>query len=323
MEVFLKRSGLTLLEVLMAIFIMGIGMLSVLALFPVAASMMGTAIERYRVSDGIMQAENASDSEVVNFVKLYPSFIYSGATQLYSATSTDPFFMPNATTQAPQYLFLDQAAGMAGKTSLNGTLADKITVAYVNPPATFYPNIPALGLPQVNPPTPPVDMVTPAVINSRFFTISNDVELDDSGAVNIDRTFANPVVSYSGRYTLSYFLEKRDLSTLNPTRRHLLVFSSRDTLFPDFSPDPILAMDVVNYPALIAPKGNNEYRSGQYIMGFNSPNGVYPTQVSFHKIMNVNLNGGQAELEVSPKCGFNFQRIFLLKDVVRVVDLGN
>lgn len=318
MEVFLKRNGLTLLEVLMAIFIMGIGMLSVLALFPVAAAMMGQAIDKYRTSDAVNLAENAADSDVLNFVKAYPSFIYSGASQLYSATSTDPFFMPTLATQSPQYLFLDQAAGIAGKTSLNGQLADKIKVAYIFPPSTFYPNIPSFG----NPPGPAVDAVTPSVINSRFFTVGNDVELDDSGAVANAGSAVNPVAVTTGKYTISYLLEKSDLTTLAPTRRYLLVFNSRDSLCPDYPEDPVLSMDFVNYPALIGPKGNNEYRSGQYIMAFNTPSGVYPTRISFHKILNTNLNGSAVELEVSPKCGFNMQRIFLLKDVVRVLDLG-
>ncbi|NBY02696.1 MAG: hypothetical protein EBQ87_12055, partial [Planctomycetes bacterium] len=45
----MNRKGITLLEVLMAIFIMGIGMVSVFAIFPVAALMMGQAIEKYQV----------------------------------------------------------------------------------------------------------------------------------------------------------------------------------------------------------------------------------------------------------------------------------
>lgn len=52
-----RRSGLTLLEVLITIFVMGIGMLSVLTLFPLAARKIGIAIDMDRATQA---AANAS-----------------------------------------------------------------------------------------------------------------------------------------------------------------------------------------------------------------------------------------------------------------------
>ncbi len=52
-----RRSGLTLLEVLITIFVMGIGMLSVLTLFPLAARKIGMAIDMDRATQ---MAANAS-----------------------------------------------------------------------------------------------------------------------------------------------------------------------------------------------------------------------------------------------------------------------
>ena len=57
----IKRKGLTLLEVLISIFIMGIGMLSVLAMFPAAADMMGRAITNSQISEGLVNARGMQD----------------------------------------------------------------------------------------------------------------------------------------------------------------------------------------------------------------------------------------------------------------------
>ena len=57
----IKRKGLTLLEVLISIFIMGIGMLSVLAMFPAAADMMGRAISNSQIAEGLVNARGMQD----------------------------------------------------------------------------------------------------------------------------------------------------------------------------------------------------------------------------------------------------------------------
>ena len=57
----IKRKGITLLEVLISIFIMGIGMLSVLAMFPAAADMMGRAITNAQMAEGLVNASGMQD----------------------------------------------------------------------------------------------------------------------------------------------------------------------------------------------------------------------------------------------------------------------
>lgn len=64
-----KRKALTLLEVLISIFIMGIGMLSVLALFPAAADMMSRAIKNYQTAEALINAAAINDG--VDFYSSY------------------------------------------------------------------------------------------------------------------------------------------------------------------------------------------------------------------------------------------------------------
>ena len=68
-----KRKALTLLEVLISIFIMGIGMLSVLALFPAAADMMSRAIKNYQTAEALINAAAINDG--VDFYSSYKSLI--------------------------------------------------------------------------------------------------------------------------------------------------------------------------------------------------------------------------------------------------------
>ena len=68
-----KRKALTLLEVLISIFIMGIGMLSVLALFPAAADMMSRAIKNYQTAEALSNAAAINDG--VDFYSSYKSLM--------------------------------------------------------------------------------------------------------------------------------------------------------------------------------------------------------------------------------------------------------
>ena len=139
----MNRKGITLLEVLMAIFIMGIGMVSVFAIFPVAALMMGQAIEKYQINEVVNNTQSNFDADVLEFIKNKPDWIYSAGAVLN----------PALRGASPQYLFLDQAAGPS-RNSLGG-----VTVAYINGGSVVSPN----------------------QINDRYFTSNFDIELDESG----------------------------------------------------------------------------------------------------------------------------------------------
>lgn len=116
-----KRSGLTLLEVLITIFVMGIGMLSVLTLFPLAARKIGIAIDMDRATQAAANASAISSLPVRSSLSIReaaskyfdeklaatpsagskPSDVihYDGAG--YAATSSGPFLIG---TLVPEFL---------------------------------------------------------------------------------------------------------------------------------------------------------------------------------------------------------------------------
>ena len=272
---FVNRKGITLLEVLMAIFIMGIGMVSVFAIFPVAALMMGQAIEKYQVNEVVNNAQSNFDADALEFVKNQPTWIYSNGAVL------NPIFAGNS----PQYLFLDQAAGPT-RSSLGG-----VTVAYINGGVS-----PAL----------------PAQINERYFTSNFDIELDESGRAVF------PVAS-AGKYSVSFLLEKKPpLDNPLPSRRYMLVYKGRSQTFAPF-PWEAISTSVASAPNLIIPTpGVLDYKKQGWIMTFNSVTG----NRSFHQITAINPVGAGIELEVKPKLGTDADNVYLLSDVVRVIDMG-
>lgn len=91
----MKRIGLTLLEVLMAIFIMGVGMLSILAMYPVAADMLGRAINNNQMAEGMVGARSVQDnfdiitSQFSYLLRLFPT-TQLGLNSTYSSTPYDP-----------------------------------------------------------------------------------------------------------------------------------------------------------------------------------------------------------------------------------------
>lgn len=396
------RKAITLLEVLIAIFIMGIGMLSVLALFPVAAFMMGQAIENYKVNDAIVNVENGSDSYLKDLINSNPALLFDNTTgSLISATSTFyttcnipysnmvPPYAPGNTLYPlhnpgntfyplynPKYLFLDQYANIGGR----GVIGNIRTCMINYGSSSVIYNHPLLARPIGK--LGSVEALTDRkVLAGRFFTLNTDLELDDAGASGVGGG-----VTRTGAYTISYLWENTNpLYSALPTRRHMLVHKNRSELYPDFNYEFVVRP---SYPAtnpnLISVNGSLDYKKGSWIMAqYIYANRADPTflttlptdtimamqilKVSFHKIIAINeradTNGTFVELEVTPKMNQVFippyqpshssasvfseysftppgvpapvpvdprgvtsigvNKVYLLTDVVRVVDLGN
>jgi len=281
----------------MAIFIMGIGMVSVFAIFPVAALMMGQAIEKYQINEVVNNTQSNFDADALEFVKNQPNLIFSGGVQLNTVSGT--FLNFNGVTSAsPQYLFLDQAAGPL-RTFLCG-----VPVAYI------YDGI-----------TPP------SLINERYFTSNFDIELDESGRVAEYNAVSsppkyNPVAQ--GKYSVSFLLEKKPpLDNPLASRRYMLVYKGRSQIFTDF---PASVVSSVNPNSVISVQDTVFFdlcKKGNWVMVINNLG-----ERSFHKITALNIGN---EIEVEPKYFYKPASpgplvqpngVYLLSDVVRVIDMG-
>jgi prepilin-type N-terminal cleavage/methylation domain-containing protein len=209
----LKRAGLTLLEVLMAIFIMGIGMLSVLAMYPAAADMMGRAISNSQLAEGLVNARSMDDG--IDWTSsAYSKFVNVPVKN----TGVLPGWFNQPAGENPAYLLLDQYAALSGVYRYTQL---PIEVANLNsfttlpgPPPTTVAVDPSSGNP------------TQAEIAGRFFTCNSDVVLNKSGLANKDdETPQNSIpTEREGKFTLANFYSRPlPLTYPNYIRKHFFL----------------------------------------------------------------------------------------------------
>jgi hypothetical protein len=335
-----NRKGITLLEVLMAIFIMGIGMVSVFAIFPVAALMMGQAIEKYQINEVVNNTQSNFDADALEFVKNQPNWVFYANNQQLSTISGSFLNSTGLISSSTKYLFLDQAAAMNGRSALAGIPTAKILFPDQNSPATWpeswYKVWVAEGS-QSNTYPSFLNSYTnqwkterfQTLINDRYFTSNFDIELDESGRVaeyNNSNLKFNPVAQ--GKYSVSFLLEKKPpLDNPLPSRRYMLVYKGRSQTFADF---PASSVSAVNPNSVITVQDTVFYdlcKKGDWVMAINNLG-----ERSFHKIKSLNIG---SELEVEPKFFYKPDitvpvyippvqpnGVYLLSDVIRVIDLG-
>jgi len=262
-----KRKALTLLEVLISIFIMGIGMLSVLALFPAAADMMSRAIKNYQTAEALINAAAINDG--VDFYSSYKStmnplpgtydvawdspttFLNVSATATATQSggavaSSVPLTSPGWGYSSPIVSFSGgPGTGAIAKAVVGtGSQAGQITSitllsggsGYTSPVAvTISEDFPrylfidqTLGLSGINKfGNAPLSSITGAGVEDKFFTLNSDLPIDEFGRAE------KPSISL-GKYKMSFLLEKpKPVATPNLTRRYALVFKDRDVSKPN------------------------------------------------------------------------------------------
>ena len=384
----MARKALTLLEVLIAIFIMGVGMLCVLAIFPVAAFMMGQSIQNYRVNDAVINTENLSEGYLKELITQNPNLLvpiipprppipplppipppptfaqispFFTTSQLVNPASNNFYPLMN-----PKYFFLDQYAVVGGRNIFGNIRAAAVNIFTADDRVIWnYPTLrrtssylpPYLGNTE--------SLVNERIISARYFTLNTDTDIDESGS-----TGSGGTINRTGAYTISYLWENSNpLYGNTPTRRHMLVFKNRSELFPDFDNEIVARpSNPVSEPTLVHVPGQLDYKKGNWIMAQyihpQDSNALQILKVSFHKIVAMNersdSTGSWVELELQPKMNLvtvppyqpshgsanpfsefttrpiavttaaaplvpsiGINRVFLLNDVVRVVDLGN
>lgn len=282
-----KRKALTLLEVLISIFIMGIGMLSVLALFPAAADMMGRAIKNYQTAEALVNAAAVNDG--VDFYSSYKSLmtpVFPDATAVLKIDPTDPtkfivdkivvdfsIHNPNGNNGGTPPDVIITGGGGSGATALavlgTGAKAGVVISVTVLSGGSGYTSVPTVTFKtkQDNPQylfldqvfyssgaSPkntfgniPVWYVNAPNITEKFFVLNSDLPIDEFGRAE------KPTASL-GRYSISFLLEKpKPLTTPNFTRRYALVFKDRDPVasIPNYNTSYPVVTDFVNYPSNI------------------------------------------------------------------------
>ena len=314
----LKRKGLTLLEVLISIFIMGIGMLSVLAMFPAAADMMGRAITNAQMAEGLVNSRGMYDG-------------VDWTSSAYSKFVTVPIKNPNATPlittgwfnqpagETPSFLLLDQFAALAAVNRFNN-LPIEIASLDAFKPAPAPANTP-IDSTSGNP--------SRTEIAGRFFTCNSDLILNKAGVANLDDDGSTVLVEREAKFTLAHFFT-RPMPITYPTyiKRNILLFNDRSQVLTanDFTYYSISSATSTNQFALSV-NANGALKTRQWLMVTDSLANAYPTAVDFFEISTVDDSGATTNIEINPALPLGFgtgaKSVYLLKDVARVVYIGN
>jgi prepilin-type N-terminal cleavage/methylation domain-containing protein len=227
----MRRSGVTLLEVLVAIFVMGIGLLALLTLFPLGALRMAKAIQDERCSEVCGNAEAiglmksiANDGSAILQTGLYkPSdpflnYLSPGLDVGYNAQN-------NANQNGPSYPVLvdpvgwSASFGLAGQRNLAAGLSflARRTVTFVD--------------------TPPVAGQTSIQAAYQWFTDLNDIDWQNAapgagtsppGTPRLLLPAPNPMVFVRDiRYSYAFLLQRPRYADTAITETQIVVFNKR------------------------------------------------------------------------------------------------
>ena len=285
----IKRKGLTLLEVLISIFIMGIGMLSVLAMFPAAADMMGRAITNSQIAEGLVNARGMQDG--VDWIsRSGPYYQYLNAPVWKSPT-----------TDTPVFLLLDQYASVVGINSFSNLSIEvgSISGGGITAGRFFTCN-------------------SDLILNNQGVANKDD----DGNSVSVEREAKFTIAHFFTKPMPT------PITNQNYIKRNILVFKDRSQVITsnDFTYYPISSFISTNQFTLSV-NANGALKTRQWVMITDSLANAYPTAVDFFEISTADDSGAKTTIEISPSLpstgfGTGAKSVYLLKDVAKVIYTG-
>lgn len=286
------RAGISLLEVLTAIFIMGIGMMALLTLFPAGALSMARAVRDDRAA-----------TIAANAAGIAAAFDLRSDGAVVAALN-------NATYQ-PDY------ANAPGVPS-NPVLVDPQIVAVST-------------LLDPYPPSPGIQRITPSFAGTpprvaRYFTFQDEISLDTLGNVK------GGTVDRPGTYSLAYMVRRPLPNIPTLVEMSVLIFSQRvidyadgETAYPLPSDPPITVSQntiTIPYNTVKAP----DIRRRSWVMDTSYTATTRIINGDFYRVENVTDVPGtprSLQLEVDRPLKTNCSRIVHFRDLIAVIDRGS
>ena len=311
-----RRSGITLIEVLVAIFIMAIGLLAILTLFPLGALRMGESLQNDRTAAAASAGANTCDAfNIRNDLAFFNTTI---GTNLY--TNPGPTYGISANAQAAQ--------GGEGYP------------LYVDPwgvVATGFPSVPVGGvIPRVIPSAIPAPYNTAAAMAPRYFSLPDDMTFYDSGAPDTGTPVGSTPIQRGGRYTWAYLLRPARAASPVPVDLTVVVYAARATSVPGgestFGPPSTgMASGIVNDTSVIltwpGPTAPNIKRGGWILdttKDFDPTTGVLlGVHGLFYRVVSVTQpSNNQMNLEIQVPLAKGINSITVLDNVADVFSRG-
>jgi type II secretory pathway pseudopilin PulG len=295
-----RRPGITLLEVLVAIFVMGIGLLALLTLFPLAALTMAQAIRDDRAAQCAQQANNWSQAlELwqdpiifpIGMSPTLPCYIDGFGTQMYFATLGPNFGSPNIPRINPASL-----TGLPG----GGTTPTGATI----------------------PPTPWIGTTTPIVDTYNHFALLDDLTFDQNGAA---ATSGSAYIERGAQYTWGYFLSKAGTLAAPKADLKIVVYYGRTAQSGEVALPPSAVAGAGSSSLTVTYAGTPpSIRRGSWIFD-GGPPGPGNAVGYFYRVLDATDLGGTLQLQLetplfSPIGTTN--SVLYLEDVIEVFEEG-
>jgi hypothetical protein len=280
-----RRPAVTLMEVLVAMFIMAIGMLALLALFPVGAVSMAQALKDDRCAYAAAMAESIANA--MN-VRHDPNVItaFANTNPLWGTSNTlvyvDPYGALSQLAPAPFGMPLGQGFS-------------PVTIPRV------YPSFATTILPATD----------------RWFSLPDDIGFTKSGTADTSTT-GGTIIDRGRRYSYAYLLRLLPSSSENLVQLYVVVYNGRPIQSLGF------AMGEWPYPvaAVFPPNGlqinvtNSTAKRGGWVLDTNG---------NFYRITNITESVGATILETQqnlPPTMAVGQYIIVMDNVAEVFDKG-
>lgn len=281
------RPGITLLEVLTAIFIMGIGMMALLTLFPAGALSMARAVRDDRAA-----------TIAANAAGVAAAFDLRNDTAVVSALN-------NATFQ-PDY------ANAPGVPS-NPVFVDPQIVSVST---TLDATAPSPGIQRITP-----TFTGTAAQVARYFTFQDEITFDTLGNPKGSPTS----VERPGTYTLAYLVRRPIPDLTDVVNLSVLVFSQRVTDFADGETAYALSTAATQgTTTLTIPYTGTapDIRRRSWVMDTTCTSTTRVINGTFYRVENVTDVGGSLQLELDRPLLANCSRIVHFRDLIAVLDRG-
>jgi len=307
-----RRPGATLIEVLVAIFVTSIGLLALLALFPLGAINMAQAIK-----------ESRSATAAANGAALSEVFQVRNDPNLFSAAVPDAYLNPNGGAPLPN---LNTFPGYDTSSSMLGPSSYPVYVDYVGKSV--------LGSGTIGGLSPGITRVSPSFIGSlsqfyRYCGLLDDITFDPAptpAAPIPPSPNGTPWIPTGGsveredRYTWAYMLRRPRAFATSVVDCSVVVYSGRplsvlgETAYavdftvnqinpastPPFQPSPGTTNNIVNLtwgagtsnPTL----GHPNIRNGSWILDATvlEPGGIPDPHGTFYRVVNITDTGSNS-----------------------------
>lgn len=299
------RAGVTLLEVLIAIFIMGIGMLALLTLFPVGALDMGRALSDDRAASAAAQADAIATIQDIR----HDPLVVSDAT--VSNAFTNPFGTAlSNTTAGPSYGVYVDPWGYTIDTSTppqvgsGGTRIARRSISLSNNPGRTSGSTTPLNTYECY----------------RWCTLLDDIYFKTDGTADT----GTGSVQRGGRFTWGWLLRRPNAYVDSVVEMSVVVYRDRSNSVLNETPYPATGSAGGNAVTIDWSSSTQpNLRTGRWLLDVSASasNGAVPGY--FYRVVNyADLGGSKTLVEFDTNLRNAVTNIVVMEDVIEVFDRG-